>query len=137
MLYLETDLEGKRMEFGYAKKLLKGHGFDMGGNWEYHSGFFDGIMHRERENGETIYARLPFRVLEGELDHSDALIEFQKPFVIKHVVNIGLDADGSSLLDASTNVFRYDYFYIICFTIFNQTINCQHPWEVLWIKRNA
>lgn len=101
MLYLETDIEGKRMEFGYARKMLKEHGFVIGGNWEYDSGFFDGIMHREKEAGETIYTRIPFHVLEGQLDHSRALIEFQQPFVIKHVVHVGLDTDGSSLLDAT------------------------------------
>lgn len=53
MLHLKTDIEGKQMEFGHAQKMLKEHGFVMGGNWEYHRGFFDGILHREREKGET------------------------------------------------------------------------------------
>lgn len=101
MIHLETEIEGKQMEFGDAKVLLKEHGFVIGGNWEYHSGFFDGVMHREKEKGETIYTRIPFHVLQGKLDDSTALIEFQKPFVIKHVVNVGLDKDGSSLLDAT------------------------------------
>ena len=101
MLHLETDIEGKQMEFGYAKKMLKKQGFVMGGNWEYHNGFFDGVIHREIEKGETIYTRMPFHVLKGQLDHSRALIEFQKPFVIKHVVNVGLDKDESSLIDAT------------------------------------
>lgn len=45
--------------------------------------------------------RLPFQVLDGELDRKDAFIEFQKPFVIKHVVNLGLDEDENSLLTAT------------------------------------
>jgi len=96
MIHLETDIEGKQMYFGQAQKDLKKHGFVMGGNWEYDSGMFDGIVHRE--DGETIYIRMPFEVLEGELDHTDAFIEFQKPFIIKHVVNLGLDKDENSLL---------------------------------------
>lgn len=96
MLHLETDMEGKQMTFGYAKKMLKEHGFVLGGDWEYDGGIFDNVMHRE--SGETFYIRMPFEVLEGELDKSNALIEFQKPFVIKHVVNVGLDKDVNSLL---------------------------------------
>ncbi|MDY0395899.1 YugN family protein [Virgibacillus halophilus] len=70
-----------------------------GGNWEYDGGMFDGVMHKEK--GETFYIRLPFQVLQGELDRSDALIEFQKPYVIKHVVHVGLDKDENSLLAAT------------------------------------
>lgn len=99
MLHLDTDMEGKQMTFGHAQKKLKKHGFVMGGGWEYDSGIFDGIMHQEK--GETIYVRMPFEVLEGELDRSDALIEFQRPFVIKHVVHVGLDKDENSLLAAT------------------------------------
>lgn len=96
MIHLETDIEGKQLSFGEAQDTMKKFGFAMGGGWEYDSGLFDGIMHRE--GGETIYVRLPFQVLEGELDRRDALIEFQKPFVIKHVVNLGLDYDSNALL---------------------------------------
>lgn len=99
MLQLETNMEGKQMNFGYATKTLKKQGFILGGGWDYDRGIFDNAMHKE--NGETYYVRMPFQVLEGELDRSDALIEFQKPFVIKHVVNIGLDYDENSLLSAT------------------------------------
>lgn len=99
MLYLDTDIEGKQMYFGEARKMLKQHGFDLGGGWEYDGGLFDGVMHRE--GGETIYVRIPFQVLEGELDKSNALIEFEKAVVIKHIVNIGLDKDESSLMTVS------------------------------------
>lgn len=101
MLFLETDIAGEQMEFGDARNLLKDHGFTLGGNWEYHYGYFDGIIHREHEQGETIYIRIPFKVIKGELDHHRALIEFEQAFVIKHVVNVGLDRDANSLLDAT------------------------------------
>src|SRR5690625_139096 len=99
MIHLETDMEGKTMAFGEAQQKLKKFGFNLGGNWEYESGSFDRVMHRE--SGETFYIRMPFQVIEGELDHKDAWIEFQKPLVIKHVVNIGLDKDENSLLTAT------------------------------------
>lgn len=96
---METDIEGKQMYFGYAQKQLKKFGIFMGGGWDYDRGIFDGILHREK--GETYYLRLPFVVLKGELDRRDSFIEFKKPFIIKHVVNLGLDHSGSSLLTAT------------------------------------
>ncbi|HLR02142.1 MAG TPA: YugN family protein [Virgibacillus sp.] len=99
MLNLETDIEGKQMRFGHAKRSLKKHGFVLGGGWEYDAGIFDGIMHRD--GGETIYVRIPFRVLQGELDKSNAFIEFETPYVIKHVVHVGLERDENSLLSTT------------------------------------
>src|SRR5690625_3311373 len=62
----------------------------------YHKGKFDMVLCRN--GGETIYIRIPFDVLEGELDRPNAFIQFGKPYVIKHVVNTGLDWDENSLL---------------------------------------
>jgi hypothetical protein len=104
MIRLETDIEGVQMTFGEARKELKKYGLVIGGNWDYDRGIFDGNMHRE--GGETIYLRLPFKVLKGELDRKDAWIEFEQPFVIKHVVNLGLDHDSSALL-ASTGFSQF------------------------------
>lgn len=99
LLLLETDIEGQQLNFGYARKRLKKFGIVMGDNWDYDRGIFDGILHRE--GGETIYLRLPFTVVDGELDHRNAMIEFQQPFIIKHVVNLGLDKDENSLLSVT------------------------------------
>lgn len=99
MIHLETDMEGKRMSFGEAQVLLKEFGISLGSSWDYDKGIFDGTMHRD--GGETIYIRLPFQVVEGMLDRRDAFIEFEKPFIIKHVVNVGLDKDENSLLTAT------------------------------------
>ncbi|OES43901.1 YugN family protein [Domibacillus iocasae] len=99
MLKLHTELEGKKAYFGDVRDMFKDLGYDLGGNWEYDQGSFDGILWRE--SGETIYIRLPFTVLKGALDEYDAWIEFHPPFVIKHVVNIGLEKDEHSLVTAS------------------------------------
>src|SRR5690625_2818529 len=96
MIQFESGIEGKQMYFGFAERNLKKFGFFICGNWEYDRGFFDRIL--QRDGGETIYVRMPFFVLEGELDRDDAWIEFQKPFVIKHVVHTGIETDPNSLL---------------------------------------
>lgn len=96
MIHLETDLEGKEMTFGQAKQLMTSFDFHLGGSWDYDHGVFDGVLHKE--SGETIYLRLPFQVISGELDHKNASIQFEKAYVIKHVVNLGLDRSDQSLL---------------------------------------
>ena len=99
MLKLETNIEGKQAQFGFLQNEIKKYGFCLGGYWEYDRGFFDTIL--SKEDCETIYLRLPFVVTDGMLDSAKAQISFQTPYVIKHVLNCGLDFDESSLLDAT------------------------------------
>ncbi|MFC7687953.1 YugN family protein [Ureibacillus sp. GCM10028918] len=99
MLQFESELEGKHAQFGYLRDKLKNYGFCLGGYWDYDRGFFDAIL--SKQDGETIYLRLPFVVISGELDSDHAHIQFKTPYVIKHIVNYGLDFDDGSLLDAT------------------------------------
>ncbi|WP_106498375.1 YugN family protein [Lentibacillus sp. Marseille-P4043] len=99
MIELQTELEGKKTYYRNVLKHSKRLDYTLGGCWDYHKGCLDSILWREA--GETIYLRLPFKVLEGELDRPNALIEFEKPYVIKHVVNTGLDKDVNALATVS------------------------------------
>ena len=99
MLKLQTELEGQVAYFGVVRDCIQELGYHLGGNWDYHKGCFDHILCREE--GETIYVRIPFQVASGELDDYDASIKFNTPYVIKHIVHVGLDSDESSLLDAT------------------------------------
>lgn len=105
MLQFDSRIEGKKAEFGYIRDLFEPFGCHFCTNFEYHKGQFDTILYRK--NGETIYLRMPFRVLDGELDHHAAYIQFGKPFVIKHVVNLGLDYDENSLLTATAGLSQF------------------------------
>lgn len=99
MISLQTNIEGTRYYFGDIRNALKPEGFFLCGAWEYDRGKFDAILWRE--HGETIYLRIPFHVIHGQLDHVDAYIEFRTPYLIKHIVNLGLDRDENSLLSAT------------------------------------
>lgn len=99
LIKLDTELEGKKAYFGQMRKLLQPFGFTLCGNWDYHRGKFDIAL--SRDGGETIYLRLPFHVVAGELDRANAYIEFMNPYLIKHVVNLGIDRDENSLLSAT------------------------------------
>lgn len=99
MIRLESVMKGKKGMFGQLRMRLAEYGFCLCGAWEYDRGKFDVVLWREA--GETIYLRMPFHVLSGELDRDDAAIEFRTPYIIKHVVNVGLDRDENSLLSAT------------------------------------
>ncbi|MCT6925261.1 MULTISPECIES: YugN family protein [Bacillales] len=99
MLLLETALVGREAKYGLLRSQICKYGFSIGGNWDYDKGSFDVALWRE--GGTTIYLRAPFVVVEGEMDCYDCIIRFQKPFIIKHIVNMGLDYDESSWLDAT------------------------------------
>ncbi|HLR72425.1 MAG TPA: YugN family protein [Pseudogracilibacillus sp.] len=100
MLVLEsTPIEGKQAYFGDLRDAVREYGFSLCGGWDYHKGKFDSVIWRE--GGESIYLRMPFYVIDGELDRNDALLQFMTPYVIKHIVHVGLDRDGTSLLDAT------------------------------------
>lgn len=105
MIQLNSVIEGKTANFGIVRKMFLSHGCSFCSNFEYDQGKFDSALWRK--GGETIYLRIPFNVLEGALDHSNAYIEFGTPYVIKHVVNIGLDYDENSLLTATTGLNQF------------------------------
>lgn len=99
MINLETKLVGKRAIFGQVQDAWMKYDCLLGGHWEYYGGCFDSIL--QREGPETIYLRMPFHVLKGALDQYHALIEFETPLVLKHIVNDGIDHDENSLISAT------------------------------------
>lgn len=104
MIELKTGLEGRQTQYGLIRHRLEEAGYHLGGNWDYDSGYFDRVLNRE--GGETVYVRAPFDVIAGMLDEDRAALIFKKPFLIKHVVNIGFESDESSLLTATFNQFQ-------------------------------
>ena len=95
MIYLNSQIVGQQATFGQIQNMCKHHGYCLAGTWEYDRGHYDAILWRD--GGETIYVRIPFNVINGELDRADAQLEFETPYIIKHVVNIGLDRDENSI----------------------------------------
>lgn len=104
MIRLQTGLEGRKTNYGIMRNRLEESGYHLGGNWDYHTGYFDRVLNREE--GETIYIRAPFDVITGMLDEDSASIQFGTPYIIKHVVNIGFDGEESSLLTSTFNQFQ-------------------------------
>lgn len=106
MLELTSTIEGKRAYYGEFCAHFEKDGFTLCGGWEYDHAYMDAILYQQE--GVTLYVRIPVYVVEGRLDELDALVEFGKPFLIKHVLNIGLteDEDFSGLDAAGLNQFQ-------------------------------
>jgi len=92
MLNIPSEIEGMRAYYGDVCVDFEKQGFHLCGSWEYYAGFFDSILHMNE--GTTVYLRLPARVVEGKLDRDDALLEFGRPFLIKHIVHTGIDENA-------------------------------------------
>lgn len=99
MIELKSTLPGKKALFGDACKILGEHGIEMGGSWDFDNGHFDAILNQDSD--DTMYMRIPFVVVDGMLDDDNAFIEFGTPFIIRHLLNIGLDDDDSPVLAAA------------------------------------
>ncbi|MGG1662438.1 YugN family protein [Brevibacillus sp. NRS-1366] len=84
---IKSSLQGTRGTFGYFREALQPN-FTLA-NWDYEQGFFD----RTLDDRNTVYLRLPVKVLQGELDSPDAWLEIGEPFVLRHVYQTGLDED--------------------------------------------
>lgn len=95
MIPVPSEIEGREAIFGKIQEPFQQAGFILGGNWEYDSGYFDAAL--ERDGGETIYLRLPVKVLSGALDDGEARLKFLQPLLLRHVANTGLMEEDNSL----------------------------------------
>jgi hypothetical protein len=95
MIPIDSQIEGKEAVYGDIVEPFRQEGFELGGNWEYDNGYFDSAIVREKH--ESIFLRLPVEVVDGELDNEDARIKFQQPFLVRHVVEGGVDTEFDPL----------------------------------------
>lgn len=98
MIPLQSQLE--QMEKSYPDVIgeFERHGFVLGGNWDYDHGYFDCAL----DSANEVWLRVPFQVANGQLNgesaeaNLDTMISFGTPFVLKHIVERGIDEEGSS-----------------------------------------
>jgi hypothetical protein len=93
MKQLESSIVGKVDSLYNFEQVLKPIGFSIGGNWEYHSGFFD---YKIKGKEKYEYLRIPFEATSGELDTAGTIVEIGKPFVLAHRYQDGVDDYAST-----------------------------------------
>ncbi len=87
MLEISSPIEGKQVVYGDIQKHLEKEGFVLGDNWEYDAGFLDSVLNQKYDS--TLFLRIPFEVVQGELDDANAVLQMGRPFLLKHVVQTG------------------------------------------------
>ena len=93
MISIQSEIEGKEARYGDIKEPFSQEGFVLGGSWDFDGGYLDCEL--DKEEGETVYLRIPVKVVQGQLDEADARLRFLQPFLVRHVVNLGI-SDGES-----------------------------------------
>lgn len=100
---LKSRLENEWIALNEAEEMLKSLGFTYGGGWEYDHGYFDYKL--DDEVGYT-FLRLPFHVVDGELEQKNTVVQFDQPFLLAHKYQVGLDDNaGAGNLSGSFNQF--------------------------------
>jgi hypothetical protein len=91
MVLLEASFVGLNVTFVSLKKWMSEQQFVLGGNWDYRGGCFDRALDEER----TLFLRVPFTVMEGELDAEDdgqdTVVKLGSPFLLRHLYQKGTD----------------------------------------------
>lgn len=103
MIEMPSRIEGKRMTLSELEEKLKPMGYSIGGNWDYDHGSFD---YKISDQGGYLFLRIPFDAIEGQLDADGCRVEIQRPFLLAHIYQEGLDDHAhSSNATASFNQF--------------------------------
>ncbi|MEI7025975.1 YugN family protein [Paenibacillus sp. y28] len=93
MIPLTSAIEGHELDFANLRDRLSGSGFTLGGNWDYTHGSLD----RPLDERHTVFLRIPFDVIRGELDGDDdnpeAVVRIGTPYVLKHLYEDNTDQD--------------------------------------------
>lgn len=104
MIELPSRVEGRSYNLYDLEKRLKPLGYAIGGNWDYDHGYFDYMI--DDSDGYQFF-RVPFHAIEGQLDSRGCVVEMDRPFLLSHSYEDGLDNEvDSSNLSASFNQFQ-------------------------------
>lgn len=91
--------------FDTLREVLREDQFTLS-NWEYEYGYFD----KQLDEKAMVFLRLPIDTVSGQLDDPAAVVQFGKPFVLKHVYQTGSDPDigfaSGPAIAASFNQFQ-------------------------------
>lgn len=99
-----TILENVQGSFGRFRDFFEEQGYVIGGNWDYHQGYFDKQL--DDEQG-YLFVRIPVSMVEGEFGDDAAQLRIGTPFALRHMYNQGIDGqEDIGLVSASFNQFQ-------------------------------
>lgn len=103
MIEIPSRIEGEHFDLYKLEQKLKPIGYAIGGNWDYDRGYFD---YKIADRSGYQFLRLPIKAIDGQLDSHHCTVELERPFLLSHVYQRGLDdhADAGNF-SASFNQF--------------------------------
>lgn len=100
----ETILENVQGSFGRFRDFFEEQGYVIGGNWDYHQGYFDKQLD---DQAGYLFVRIPVSMVEGEFGDDTAQLRIGTPFALLHRYQRGIDEQGNAgLVTASFNQFQ-------------------------------
>ncbi|WP_026694656.1 YugN-like family protein [Peribacillus kribbensis] len=104
MIKIASRIEGEIFSLFDLEQSLKPIGYTIGGNWDYEHGYFD---YKIDDSHGYQFLRVPFRTKSGQLDSRGAAVEMERPFLLAHRYEGGLD-DHSNIgnVSAAFNQFQ-------------------------------
>ena len=115
-----TSLPGTRATYGYFREALEPNGFVLA-NWDYERGYLD----KQLDDQGMVFLRIPVKVLQGELDSSDAWLEMGVPFVIKHVYQTGVETNTGYVEPLASSLMNQ----------FQEPVDKDAPIEERWVQQ--
>ncbi|MFC7372043.1 YugN family protein [Fictibacillus iocasae] len=92
MIFENTGLEEKVVQFSLLEHTMEQHGIIRAGQWDYERITYD-YKFEDMTNGDVYYFRIPCHVVEGETETPHAKIEIDKPYLGKHYYPHGVEYD--------------------------------------------
>lgn len=99
LIPIQSNLEGRTYALYKLEEVMKPLGYSIGGNWDYDKGCFDYKI--DEEDGYQ-FLRVPFTVVDGELDVPGVVVRLETPYILSHVYQDELD-DNVNTLTAGTS----------------------------------
>ena len=88
MIPVPSKVEGQVFSLYDLEQRLKPIGYVIGGNWDYDHGSFD---YEIDDRVGYQFLRVPFSVVNGQLDDKEATVQLGEPFLLSHKYQRGLD----------------------------------------------
>lgn len=89
----QTSIENKQGNFALLRDFFEEHGYVVGGNWDYHQGYFDKQIGNEQG---YLFVRIPVFAEDGDFGEETAQLRIGTPFLLHHQYNPGMDKEATS-----------------------------------------
>ncbi|MFA8437614.1 YugN family protein [Pueribacillus sp. YX66] len=92
MIFENTNLEGKTIQFSVLEHVASSLGLVRVEQWDYARATYD-YKFENMMTGDVYYLRIPAVAIEGMVEQANAIMKIGKPYVGKHYYPHGVEYD--------------------------------------------